>query len=275
MKQYKCRLQTPKKTIHLTLANQPPNTPITGSHDSHPQITMPRLRPPFRRIGATSPSVHLLSGCGDFPPPPWRNQSWKDETGEKVNENRGVKADSKREKDGNKILPWEVENFYNIFNEGANFGYLRDSFVDGVTSYRWFYSKGQTCQTKELPAALTFLLVVSRLVLDQVTYHAARVWASHSIDASRPKSQHCRSCSSHGGLGWQMLSWSWYWCIAAIPHVIMKKKLHVPSLASSQKQNSFTSHDIPRFWDVPITSHCWEDDEILLTALKLIHGGNP
>lgn len=42
-----------------------------------------RLRPPFRRIGATSPSAHLLSGCGDSPPPPWRNQSWKDETGEK------------------------------------------------------------------------------------------------------------------------------------------------------------------------------------------------
>ena len=53
---------------------------------------------------------------------------------------------------------------------------------------------------------LSFHLMVSRWILDQVTYHAARVWASHSIDASQLKSQHCRSCGSHGGLGWQMLS---------------------------------------------------------------------
>ena len=120
---------------------------------------------------------------------------------------------------------------------------------------------------------LSFHLMVSRWILDQVTYHAARVWASHSIDASQLKSQHCRSCGSHGGLGWQMLSsfkWFWttilgttnvgkslfgaessnimngkcgpYWScyIAAIPHVKNTNKLHLPSLASNQKQKSFT-----------------------------------
>ena len=59
---------------------------------------------------------------------------------------------------------------------------------------------------------LTFHLMVNRWILDQVTYHAARVWASHSIDASRLKSQHCRSCGSHVGLGREMLSWfKWFW----------------------------------------------------------------
>lgn len=173
----------------------------------------------------------------------------------RVGKMRQVKrADSKMRKGRKKILTCWAVSSPKKSTEGANFRYLRClSLICGWIT--WTISKGHTCQNYGL---------------DQVTYHAARVWASHSIDASRLKSQHCRSCSSHVGLGWQMLSWS-ILILLYCSHTACK--MTFASSASNQKQKSFTAQN--RFWDVPITSHCWEDDKILLTALKLIHGGNP
>lgn len=119
-----------------------------GSHDSQPlTICDARLRPPFRRIGATSPSAHLLSGCGDSPPPPWRNQSWKDETGEKGR----FQNDKRTEKKNIDMLSCKLSQ---KSTEGANFRYLR-CLICGWTT--WTISKGHMCQNYGAAACSSYI----------------------------------------------------------------------------------------------------------------------